>query len=78
VHRLIHHFGGVSFQIYLRGSWVDVLCMFVYDHDPSNVEFGLRFTNFGWNSRLLFEHGRISIPLVSVGLRQQIRRDNIF
>jgi hypothetical protein len=56
---------------------VDVLCIFVYDLDLSNAGFGLRFTDFSWNLRLLLEHSRISISLVSVGLRLQIRRDSI-
>jgi hypothetical protein len=25
------------------GSWIDVLCIFVLDLDPSNSRFGLRF-----------------------------------
>jgi hypothetical protein len=43
----------------------------------SNTGFSLRFVDFGRNPRLLVEHGRILIPLVSVGLRLQIRRDSI-
>jgi hypothetical protein len=41
VHRVIRRFGGVSAWICLRGSWVDVLCIFVYDLDPYNAGFGL-------------------------------------
>jgi hypothetical protein len=77
VHRLIRQFGGVSAQISLRGSWVDVLYIFVYDLDPSNAGVGLRFMDLGWKPRCLLELGRISIPPISVGLRPQIRRDSI-
>jgi hypothetical protein len=77
MHRLIRGFGGISFRVYLRGSWVDVLWIFLYDLDPSNIRFGLQFTDFGWNPRWLLEFGRILILLVSVGLRPQIRRDSI-
>jgi hypothetical protein len=62
---------------FLRGSWIDVLCIFVLDLDPSNTRLGLRLTDSSWNPRLLFEHGRISIPFVSVGLMLPICRDSI-
>jgi hypothetical protein len=37
----------------------------------------LRFASFGWNPSFLVELGRISIPLISVDLRLQIRRYSI-
>jgi hypothetical protein len=77
VHHLIRLFGGVFVYISSRGSWLDVLCIFVYDLDPSNVRFGLRFTDFDWNPMCLLELRRILIPLISVGLRPKIRRDSI-
>jgi hypothetical protein len=58
----------------LVGSWIDVLCIFVLDHDASISGFGLRLKDFGWNPRSLCDLSRISIPLDSVGLELQIRR----
>jgi hypothetical protein len=46
----------------------------VLDLDPQNSEFALRLKNFGWKPSIIFELGRISIPLDSVGLRLQICR----
>jgi hypothetical protein len=53
------------------------LSIFVLDHDPSNSEFGLRLKDFGWKPSFVFELGRISILLDSMGLRLQIHRYSI-
>jgi hypothetical protein len=44
---------------------------------PSNSEFDLRLKDFGWKPSFVFELGRVSIPLDSLGLRLQIRRHSI-
>jgi hypothetical protein len=74
-------FWGVWVQISWWGSWIDVLCMFVLEHDPSNSgldlwlkDFGWNPSSFGWNPSTLCELGRISIPLDLVGLGLQICR----
>jgi hypothetical protein len=63
--------------VFFEEIMTNVLCIFVLDLDSSNAGFGLRFADFGWNPRLFVDHGRISIPLVSVGLMLQIRWDSI-
>jgi hypothetical protein len=60
------------------GSWIDVLCIFVLDHDPSISGFGLRLKDFGWNHSFLVELGSRSIPSDLVGLRQQVSGHSIF
>jgi hypothetical protein len=70
---LFHRFRGVWVQICLWGSWINVLCIFVLDLDPSNYKFGLRLKDFGWNPSSLCELGRISVPLDLVGLGLPIR-----
>jgi hypothetical protein len=58
----------------LWGSWIDVLCIFVLDIDPSNSGFGLRFEDFGWNLNFFIELGSLSIPGDLSGLRPQVSR----
>jgi hypothetical protein len=57
---------------------VDVLCICVYVVESSNSGIGLRFVSFGWNPSFLVKLSRISIPLILVELRLQIRRYNIY
>jgi hypothetical protein len=41
-----HIFEWVSPRIYLRETWMDVLCIFVIDLVPSNAKKPLRFKDF--------------------------------
>jgi hypothetical protein len=72
VRGLFLRFRGVWVQICLWGSWIDALCIFVLDLDPSNSRFDLRFQDFGWNPGFLVELGLWSIPSVLIGLRLQV------
>jgi hypothetical protein len=54
------------------GSWIDALCIFVLDHDPSISGFGLRLKDSGWNPSFLVELGCDSIPGDLVRLRAQV------
>ena len=44
--RSIRGFESIFSGISLRGSWVDALCIFVCDLDPSNAGKHLRFVSF--------------------------------
>jgi hypothetical protein len=56
----------------LWGSWIDDLCIFVLDLDPSNSGFVLGFEDFGWNPSFLVELGCDSIPGNLVCLTPQV------
>jgi hypothetical protein len=62
-------FWGVWVRICWWASWIDVLCIFVLDHDPSNSGFGLWLKDFGWNPSFFVELGCDSIPGDLVRLR---------
>jgi hypothetical protein len=62
---------GICVQICWWGSCIDVLCIFVLDHEPSISRFGLRSKDFGWNASFLVEIGCDSILGDLVHLRAQ-------
>jgi hypothetical protein len=74
---LFLQFRGVWVRIFWWGSWIVASCIFVLDHDPSNSKFDLRLKDFGWKPSFVLEHGKILIPLDSVGLWLHICRYSI-
>jgi hypothetical protein len=73
---LFLRFCGVLVQICWWESWIVASCIFVLDLDPPIFEFDLRLKNFGWKPSFVLELGRILIPLDSLGLRLQFRRNS--
>jgi hypothetical protein len=77
VRGLFLQFRGVCVQIFLWGSWIDVLCIFVLDLEPLKLRIWPLIEDLGWHPSALCELSRILIPLDLVGLRLQICRYTI-